>query len=58
MESVMGGEITTRGTRGTHSECAEANAEIKRLWCLEELHVLLLLLPMQGRSNNSASLFG
>jgi len=23
-ESVMGGEVTRRGTRGTHGECAEA----------------------------------
>jgi hypothetical protein len=23
--SVMGGEVATRGTRGTHGECAKAN---------------------------------
>jgi hypothetical protein len=26
--SVMGGEVATRGTRGTHGECAEANTEV------------------------------
>jgi hypothetical protein len=27
--SVMGGEMTTRGTRGTHGECAKADGEIQ-----------------------------
>jgi hypothetical protein len=28
--SVMGGEVATRGTRGTHGECAEANTDVGR----------------------------
>jgi hypothetical protein len=27
---VMGGEVARRGTRDTHSECAEANVIVKR----------------------------
>jgi hypothetical protein len=28
--SVMGGERATRGTRGTHSECADVDLEVWR----------------------------
>jgi hypothetical protein len=42
-ESVMGGEVTRRGTRGTHGECAEAKMGCTKVILVRADRVVLLL---------------
>jgi hypothetical protein len=56
-ENVMGGEVATRGTRGTHSESAEANVKAKK-WLWTRQGRVAPVLQMRVEMRDLCALFG